>query len=169
MKIIALDASSTQSGWSVFEDGKYIKSGYINLKKDRDANHRIYEMAKQLCDLIAQYNPDKIVLEDTVLSSNASTLKMLANLAGAIKFYCYLHNFELETLYPSEWRKYCGIQEKGVKRNELKARALNLVQEQLGLDYLVEDEAEACAINLGIAIRDGLFELKDVDDSHLWD
>ena len=34
MKIIALDASSTQSGWSVFDDGKYIKSGYINLKKD---------------------------------------------------------------------------------------------------------------------------------------
>lgn len=169
MKILALDASSTQSGWSVFDEGKYVKSGFINLKKDRDSNHRIFEMAKQLCDLISQYNPDKIILEDTVLSSNASTLKLLANLAGAIKFYCYLHNFELETLYPSEWRKLCGIQEGKAKRNELKARALNLVQEQLGLDYLVEDEAEAVAIGLSTAIRDGLFKLKEIDDSHLWD
>ena len=169
MKIFALDASSTCSGWSLFDNGKYVCSGYINLKKDKDANHRIYEMAKQLCDLISQYNPDKIILEDTVLSSNASTLKMLANLAGAIKFYCYLHDFSLDTMYPSEWRKFVKIQEKCVKRNELKARALNLVQEQLDLDYLVEDEAEACAINLAVAIRDGFFELKEIDNSHLWD
>jgi hypothetical protein len=44
-----------------------------------------------------------------------------------------------------------------------------LVQEQLGLDYLVEDEAEAVAIGLSVAIRDGLFELKEIDDSLLWD
>ena len=166
---MSLDASSTQSGWSVFEDGKYVKSGYINLKKEKDSNRRIFEMAKQISELISYYNPDKIILEDTMLSSNTSTLKMLSNLAGAIKFYCYIHNFSLETLYPSEWRKFCGIQEGRAKRNELKARALNLVQEQLGLDFLVEDEAEACAINLAVAIRDGLFELKDVDDSLLWD
>lgn len=169
MKTMSLDASSTQSGWSVFEDGKYVKSGYINLKKEKDANRRIFEMAKQISELISHYNPDKIILEDTMLSSNTSTLKMLSNLAGAIKFYCYLHDFELETIYPSAWRKLCGIQEGRAKRNELKARALNLIQEQLGLDFLIEDEAEACAINLAVAIRDGLFELKDVDDSLLWD
>lgn len=168
MKSLSLDASSTCSGWSLFEDGKYIESGFIDLKKDKDANHRIYEMAKKISELISYYKPHKIILEDTMMSSNVSTLKMLANLAGAIKFYCYLHDFELETLYPSEWRKYLNIQEKGAKRNELKNKAFNVCVDQLGLDNLEEDQAESVCINLAVAVRDGLFELKEVDDL-LWD
>ena len=163
MKTVAIDASSTCSGWSLFDDGKYVDSGYIDLKKDKDSNHRIFEMAKQIGELISNCKPQKVILEDTMLSSNVSTLKLLANLAGAIKFYCYLHDFELETIYPSEWRKYLNIQSKGVKRNELKARALNVVQDQLDLDFLEEDRAEAVCINLAIAVRDGFFKLKEVE------
>lgn len=168
MTSFAIDASSTCSGWSLFEDGKYIESGFIDLKKDKNADHRIYEMAKKISELISYYKPHKIILEDTMMSSNVSTLKMLANLAGAIKFYCYLHDFELETLYPSEWRKYLNIQEKGAKRNELKNKAFNVCIDQLSLDSLIEDQAEAVCINLAVAVRDGLFELKEVDDL-LWD
>ena len=169
MKSLAIDASSTCTGWSVFEDGKYVSSGFIDLKKDKNADHRIFEMAKRIGEFIEHYQPDKIILEDTMMSSNVSTLKMLANLAGAIKFYCYLHNFELETLYPSEWRKFLHIQEKGAKRTELKNKAFNVCIDQLGLDSLEEDQAEAVCINLSVAVRDGLFQLKEIDDSHLWD
>ena len=168
MITMALDASSTCTGWSVFKDGNYIESGFIDLKKDKNTDHRIYEMAKKISELISYYKPHKIILEDTMMSSNVSTLKMLANLAGAIKFYCYLHDFELETLYPSEWRGLLHIQGKGAKRNELKNKAFNVCVDQLGLDSLEEDQAESVCINLAIAVRDGLFELKEVDDL-LWD
>lgn len=168
MKILALDASSTITGWSVFEDGQYIKSGFIDLKKDKNSEHRLYEMAKQISDLISYYKPHKIVLEDTYSSPNVSTLKTLANLAGAIKFYCYLHEIPIEMIMPSTWRSLLGIQEKGAKRNELKAKALVLVQDQLNLPYLEIDEAEATCIALSIAVRDGLFKLKEIQDEDLW-
>lgn len=165
---MALDASSTCTGWSVFEDGKYVESGFIDLHKDKDSEHRIYEMAKKIGEKIYYYQPHKIILEDTYSSPNVSTLKLLANLAGAIKFYCYLHNYEIETIYPSEWRGLLHIQEKGAKRNELKNKAFNICIDQLGLDDLKEDQAESVCINLAIAVRDGLYKLKKVDDL-LWD
>lgn len=165
---MSLDASSTCTGWSVFEDGKYVKSGYVDLHKDKDSEHRLYEMAKQITRLIAYYKPHKIILEDTYSSPNVSTLKTLANLAGAIKFYCYLHAIDVEMIYPSEWRGILKIQSKGAKRNELKNKAFNVCIDQLGLDTLEEDQAESVCINLAVAVRDGLFELKEVDDL-LWD
>lgn len=167
MKTLALDASSTCTGWSVFEDGKYIASGFINLKKDKNSEHRLYEMAKEITDLISYFKPHKIILEDTYSSPNISTLKTLANLAGAIKFYCYLHEIPVEMIMPSAWRKYLKIQEKGAKRNELKNKALNLVNEQLGL-LLEEDQAESVCINLAVAVRDGLFKLKEIPDEDIW-
>ena len=168
MKILTLDASSTCTGWSLFEDGQYIKSGYINLKKDKNSEHRLYEMAKQITDLISYFKPHKIILEDTMMNSNVSTLKMLSNLAGAIKFYCYLHNFEIETIYPSEWRKYVKIQEAKLKRSELKNKAYNVCIEQLGLIDLVEDQAEAICMGMAVSIRDGFFELKETPDDDVW-
>lgn len=167
MKTLALDASSTCTGWSVFEDSKYLASGFINLKKDKNSEHRLYEMAKEITDLISYFKPHKIILEDTYSSPNISTLKTLANLAGAIKFYCYLHEIPVEMIMPSAWRKYLKIQEKGAKRNELKNKALNLVNEQLGL-LLEEDQAESVCINLAVAVRDGLFKLKEIPDEDIW-
>ena len=67
MTTLALDASSTCTGWSVFEDGKYVKSGYIDLKKDKNSEHRLYEMASKITDLISYFKPHKIILEDTLL------------------------------------------------------------------------------------------------------
>lgn len=168
MKILALDASSTITGWSVFEDGKYIKSGYIDLKKDKNSEHRLYEMASKITDLISYFKPHKIILEDTYSSPNVSTLKTLANLAGAIKFYCYLHEIEVEMIYPSEWRKHLKIQEKGAKRDELKNKALNVCQNQLGLPLIEIDEAEAICINMSVSVRDGLFKLKEISDDDIW-
>lgn len=167
MITLALDASSTCTGWSFFEDGQYIKSGFIDLKKDKNSEHRLYEMAKEITDLISYFKPHKIILEDTYSSPNVQTLKTLANLAGAIKFYCYLHKIEVEMIMPSAWRKYLKIQEKGAKRNELKNKALNLVNEQLGL-LLEEDQAEAVCINLAVSVRDGLFKLKEIPDDDIW-
>lgn len=168
MKTLALDASSTCTGWSVFEDSKYLASGFINLKKDKNSEHRLYEMAKEITDLISYFKPHKIILEDTYSSPNISTLKTLANLAGAIKFYCYLHEIPVEMIMPSAWRKFLHIQEKGAKRDELKNKALIVCQEQLDMPLLEIDEAEAISINLAVAVRDGLFKLKEISDDDIW-
>lgn len=168
MITLALDASSTITGYSIFIDGQYEKSGFIDLKKSHESEHRLYEMSKQICDVISYYNPDKVVLEDTYSSPNISTLKILSNLAGAIKFHCYLHKVPVEMIMPSVWRKYLKIQEKGAKRNELKNKALVICQDQLDMPFVEIDEAEAICINISVAVRDGLFKLKEKSDDDIW-
>lgn len=160
IKLLALDASSTCTGWSLFDSGEYVDSGYIDLHKNKNSEHRLYEMATKICELISHCNPDKIIMEDTFSTPNVSTLKVLANLAGAVKFYCYTNKIEVEMIMPSAWRKILGIQEKGAKRYDLKFKALEVADEQLGLGWLEEDRAEAVCIGLSVCVRDGLTELK---------
>lgn len=117
-------------------------------------------MAAKICELISHWSPDKIIMEDTFSTPNVSTLKVLANLAGAVKFYCYTNKIEVEMIMPSAWRKILGIQEKGAKRYDLKFKALEVADEQLGLGWLEEDRAEAVCIGLSVCVRDGLTELK---------
>ena len=168
MTSIALDASTTISGYSIFIDGKYKCSGYIDLHKDKDSEHRLYEMAKQIGDVIEKYNPDVIYLEDIYQVSNVSTVKTLANLGGAIKFYAYTHNYPVVMVMPSSWRSALGIQKGKAKRNELKNLAMNLCYDQLGLSVEI-DECEAICINLSMAVKNGQAILKEVNDDDIWD
>lgn len=167
MKYVSIDASTTCSGWSVFNNGKYIDSGFIDMHKDKDQEHRVYEMATQLGNIISANKPDVVFIEDTMMKSNAATLKLLASLGGAIKFFCYSENYKFQSIMPSTWRSILGIQDKNAKRQELKNKALNLVNEQLGL-LLEEDECEATALGLAMSIKNGLATLKEIPDEDIW-
>ncbi len=167
MKYVSIDASTTCSGWAVFNDGKYVDSGFIDLHKDKNQEHRVYEMTTQLGYVISANEPDVVFIEDTMMSSNAATLKLLASLGGAIKFFCYSNNYEFESVMPSVWRAILGIQSARTKRAELKNKALNLVNEQLGL-LLEEDQAEACALGLAMCIKNGLTTLKEIPNDDIW-
>ena len=167
MKYVSIDASTTCSGWSVFENGKYIDSGFIDLRKDRDQEHRVYEMASKIGQIIDSNKPDVVFIEDTMMNSNTATLKLLASLGGAIKFFCYSHNYKFESIMPSTWRSILGIQIKGAKRQELKNKALSLINDQLGL-MLEEDQCEATCLGLAMSIENGFAALKDKSDDDIW-
>lgn len=149
----------------MFEDGQYIDSGFIDLHKDKDTEHRVLDMGNKLCQLIDKCSPNKVVIEDTMQMKNPSTLKVLVILSGVLRYHCFMNDIPYELLMPSEWRKILGIQEHGVKRPELKARAINLVYEQFGMKA-EEDNAEAICIALATCVRDGLATIKSepIDD-----
>lgn len=152
---VALDASTTCTGWSVFSDGVYVDSGSIDLKKDRDIEHRTTIMTKKICQVIKLYEPDKVFLEDTAKMTNVSTLKSLCWLAGGIKFWCHIQEYPIELVMPSAWRTHVGIQEYGAKRAALKKKAISLCKELLAINA-DEDRAEAILINVSMLIRDGV-------------
>ena len=60
MNVVSFDQSTTCSGWSLFVDGKYVKSGFIDKHKIKDADERIAEMGLALCRIIKEYKPDLI-------------------------------------------------------------------------------------------------------------
>lgn len=146
MRIVGIDASTQKSGIAIFENGKYITHTLIDLHKEKDIMVRIPCMINEICAKLDEYRPDKILLEETVLSSNTDTLKKLAYLAGGIMAYAYKNNIEFQLLLPTEWRKRIGMsQSKKIKRETLKAEAIKTVLQEYKIN-VTDDEAESILI-----------------------
>lgn len=146
MKIAGIDASSNKTGVAIFEDGKYIGHTFIDLHKIKDSSERIPKMMLSICDYLARYDIDKIVMEESMMTNNILTVKMLSSIAGAVMYYAAIHEIEFQLDLPSAWRKRIGLtQGRTVKREVLKAEAIDAVKQEYGLD-VSDDIAEAILI-----------------------
>lgn len=144
MTVLSFDQSTRCSGYAVFENGKYVCSGVIDMSKSKLNTHeRSFEMAKSLWKIIENYKPDYLVLEDTQQQNNVKTVITLARLQGMIIGYAEAHNIKVHILLPSAWRKALGYsQGPKVKREELKRQSADYVKSKYGF-VLSEDENEA--------------------------
>lgn len=146
MVICGIDGSTNRTGIAVFRDGAYIQHTFIDLHKVKDINERIPKMISEICKYIDGVKPDKILMEETVLSSNTDTLKKLAYLAGGMMLYAYERGIEFKLVLPSEWRKKIGLQQSNkIKREVLKQESIQAVKQEYGLD-VTDDEADACLL-----------------------
>lgn len=146
MKLLAWDQSSKKSGWCLFEDGKYVKSGIIDKSKIVDIDTRIGEMGIAICQQTKELQPDIVVIEDIQNQSSISTVVYLARLQGFILGWCYVKHIKTEIVRPSEWRKVLEFKQgAGVKRQELKEQGMNYVKDKYDVN-LSEDECEAMCI-----------------------
>ena len=148
MKVVALDQSTRITGYSVFEDSRYVKSGVIDLHKIKDTDKRSKQMAVEICKLIGDINPDVVIIEEVQQQSNVSTVIKLARIQGVAIGFCAAHNIDLHILTPTRWRSALLYQQgPGVKREQLKQQSRDFVKNILGLSIESEDENEATAIN----------------------
>ena len=148
MRVLSLDQSTRITGWSLFEDSQYVKSGVINLCKTKDTEERSKQMAVEICQLIESTNPDVTIIEEVQQQSNVSTVIKLARIQGVAIGFCAAHNIDLHILTPSRWRAALNYKQgPKVRREELKQQSRDFVTNSLGLDIKSEDENEAIAIN----------------------
>lgn len=148
MKVVALDQSTRITGYALFDDGRYIKSGVIDLHKIKDTDERSKQMAVEICKLIGDTKPDVTIIEEVQQQSNTSTVIKLARIQGVAIGFCAAHNIDLHILTPSRWRSVLGYKQgPKVKREELKEQSRNFVKNVLGLNIESEDENEAICIN----------------------
>lgn len=145
--VLAFDQSTKISAYSLWVDDKYIESGVIDLHKMKDTSERIRAMGVELGKTIEKYAPDKVVIEEVAQQSNPLTLKLLARIQGVIIGFCAAHNIETYIIEPSKWRSVLHFRiGSGVKRQELKAQAIQYIKDAYNLE-LSEDECEAICIN----------------------
>ena len=146
-KVLAFDQSTKISAYSLWIDGKYIEVGIIDLHKMKDTSERVRAMGVELCRVIAKYKPTAVIIEEVAQQSNPMTLKLLARIQGVIIGFCAAHNIDTYIIEPSKWRSILHFhQGAGVKREELKAQAIQHVKNVYGLDAS-EDESESICIN----------------------
>lgn len=148
MRIIALDQSTTRTGFSVFVDGKYDHSGLIDKHKNKDLHSRFKEMYEDIYKTIEEERPEIVVIEDTQMQGgNGLTYKILCQLQGAIIGMCYAMNIEFRVVTPTAWRAALHFRQgPKVKRAELKQQSIEYAKKEFGIDRY-EDEIESCCIN----------------------
>jgi hypothetical protein len=85
-------------------------------------------------------------MEESMMTNNISTVKMLSNIAGAVMYYAASHEIEFEFTLPTHWRKKIGLsQSSKIKRDMLKAEAILAVKQEYNVE-LTDDEAESVLI-----------------------
>lgn len=150
MRILSIDASTKSSGWAIFEDTKLVDYGVITASST-DLIKRLHKITDEFDELLNKYSVDTVVLEEVRPENglqNIKTHRALMWLQGqlAVMFHDKHGNPPIEYLYPSEWRKTCGIKTgAGVRRESLKPKDIAFAKSQFGLD-VNDDIADALGI-----------------------
>lgn len=143
-KLVAFDASTHSTAYAVFEKEDYKESGLIKCKEPL-ADDRMKSMSVKIINLLRKLKPDIVYIEDTVVTRNAKTQRILTRLQGVIYGYCIINGCEFKTIRPTSWRKAVGINQGKKKRVELKKEAIEMVREKMEIE-VNDDEAEAILI-----------------------
>ena len=154
MKILAIDASTKNTGIAIFEDEKLIHYTLIS-NSHKDTFLRIKYMAKELEQIYLEWKPDKIVLEDVIPDQldkdldkwilNKNTFTPLMYLQAEIVLMFHQYSKKVTLVGASTWRKNCGIKQGKAVRQVLKQRDIEFVKEKFGIDC-VDDIADAICI-----------------------
>lgn len=147
--LIALDQAAKVSGYSVFKNKKYEKSGTFSVPPHKPIEERLALLYQELMRLYDEYADCdvELVFEDIQLQmGNVKTYKVLAYVQSIILLFCFYNNIPYTISTPSHWRKLLGGNF-GRKREEQKEHAIEFVKEKLNID-VSSDEADAICLGL---------------------
>lgn len=143
IRLLGIDQSTKCSGYCVMENGKYKKSGVIEVSDKDDTMTRLENMNKEIIKLIRDVKPTWVIFENIQFQRNYQTYKTLAQLQGLIMAYLFQKDLGFTIVEPTAWKSCCGI--KGKKRIEQKMNTQKYVEDTYGVS-VGEDEADSIGI-----------------------
>ena len=148
MSSIALDASTTCIGWSIWEDDNLLAYGKLKPQLDSVESKiwrlRIQNLAPQVNELIKQYRATKAYIEDVPLFEKKGklTLVQLGATQGSLLGVCGSNGIhDVTFIAPSTWRSNIGLfdgSEEGKERENLKPKSIKMANELFGLSLKCE-------------------------------
>lgn len=136
MVICGLDASTSCTGWSIFDDATLIAHGAIKLKGD-DWRDRVMELTMELSHTFKIYRPSILYMEDLPLKKGSLTIEKLGAVQGAVLALCAAYKIKPCFLLPSKWRSNLNLfdgTKAGLQRDVLKKKAIEMANEEFGLN-----------------------------------
>ena len=179
---ISIDSSTSKSGVAVFQimkSGKYnyikhqlfeseeakytskkkgmTKTAYKAIHSKEKREHMEYcvvFMMEHIEDVLNNYKPTIVVMEDTYGQNDMMTLKMLSRIQGCVVDWCRRNKAEIVFKTPAKWRVEVGmpiVDASGnrLKREQFKEFSKNIVKQVFGMD-VTDDEADAICIGLSM-------------------
>lgn len=143
-RVLALDAATGTTGYSIFDNGKLISYGTFVARQTDDATTRINQVKKWMENVCEVCKPDFVGIEDIQFQKNVIIFKTLANLQGVLKDTLYERGLPFALTNSSSWRSYLGINE-GDKRDQAKKHAQSYVSARYNVKA-TQDEADAICL-----------------------
>lgn len=163
IRLLALDTSSTITGWALYLNGKLNKHNIIDLSKNNDSEQRLKQMKQQIIAILKKIKPHIVVIEANRNNNNVKTVRMLSSIMGVVEGYCLTCDIYYEELPPSQWRKYVKDNEiLPTHRDDLKKWSIDKVT-NMGISIQTDDESDA--ILLGQALINYYDALEKKDDN----
>lgn len=140
---MGLDASTTCSGWCIFDDEKLI--GYGKIAPNDNSltwRERIVWMMRQVALIIKKYKVEELMAETPVKTiKNVNTLEQLFSLHGAILGVASTLHIKFTPVDVNQWRKNLGLlkdipKDTKDKRAILKERSINMANEIYDIDLV---------------------------------
>jgi Holliday junction resolvasome RuvABC endonuclease subunit len=141
--ILAIDQSTTCSGFAIFINQNLKKSGIF--KPTGELFERIHQTKEYIKKLIQDNNIEYVLIEDIQYQRNQKTYKILACLQGVIIDLLIELNMQFEIVPPSRWKAWNQIG--GKRREQQKENAKRKCKEIYRREFY-EDEADAVCIGL---------------------
>lgn len=143
--LLALDASTTSTGYSVFENGKLIKSGTIAPSATLSMQKRVCYVVGRLEDIVEEFGVENVVEEDIFFNGMTEVFEALAQLKGALMYMLNSKKIKVEYVPPTAWKSFFGI----ARRDSLEGKKLAIAKcKELTGKIYQEDCAESVLIGM---------------------
>lgn len=151
--LIALDESTTCTGYAIFDDSELIEHGVFSFKS-KDVLERVSFIMEEIEKLISKYKPNNMIIEDVQITMNAATAKSLLGLQFMIEVYAHRNNISCETYRTTKWRKILGLSNsRSLDRKAKKQETIDYVKNKYGIEVLKDDESDAIAIGTAFLLE----------------
>lgn len=136
MIVCGIDASTSCTGWSIFDNGRLMAYGAIKPKGD-DWRDRVMVLTMDIFHIFKQYRPEMLYIEDIPMKKGSLTIEKLGAVQGAILALCAAYKIKPCFLLPSKWRGDLNLfdgTKAGLQRDVLKKKAIEMANKEFSLD-----------------------------------
>lgn len=147
MIILGIDPGLTKTGWglisSVNNNLSFIASGTIYTDAKQPIHHRIHHLHINIAEVLAQYQPQHVAIEETFINTNPLSSLKLGHARGAIMLSLAL-NRELEIFeYSTTAVKKAVVGVGRADKTQVAAMIKYLLPKSV---FKSEDESDALAV-----------------------
>ena len=151
MKILAMDISTTATGYAVYENETYLESGVLKCD-GKYAKDRYYGLCLEIEKLFKKVgHVDTVVAEDTFYRRNFKDTKYIIKLHGHVEYLANKIGAKFDTIVTSTWRGILGFPTNFLKTPSEVYKALSIERATKLTGNTPSDDNEADAVCIGFS------------------
>ena len=148
MTILSIDSGIERTGYAIFKDKKYVTSALIKTSKNLKSEIRLREIYLKLVEIMKQFKPDVMVLEQLLFFKNQKTFIRVAQAQGVVMLLAAQNDIKVEFLTPLQIKQIVT----GYGQAD-KLAVQKMIKLTTDIDIKQDDEADAVACGLAYLYR----------------